>query len=93
MIYATRPGWREQHPYRPHDLPADLAAEIDDHFAGLFRGQEPQERCLWFDAESRACRHYEYRPQICREYELAGPQCLLRRDAERERSSTTPPPL
>jgi Fe-S-cluster containining protein len=80
LLYATRPGWRERHPYRPADLPAELAREIDEHFAGLTRGQEPQEQCLWYDAEQRRCRHYEFRPQVCRDYELGGRACLsLRR--------------
>jgi Fe-S-cluster containining protein len=80
LLYATRPGWRDSHPYRPTDLPAELAAEIDEHFAGLTRGQEPQDQCLWYDAAQRRCRHYEFRPQVCRDYELGGRACLsLRR--------------
>jgi len=85
LLYATRPNWKAFHPYRPADLPKALSQEIDDHFAGLLRGQEPQARCLWFDPQTRRCKHYEYRPQICKDYELGGPQCLGRR-AE---SSTT----
>ena len=53
--------------------------EIDFHFAGLFRGQESQEQCLWFDAENRVCKHYEWRPQVCHEYELGGYACLEKR--------------
>lgn len=88
LLYATRPGRRDFHPYRPDDLPTELAAEIDEHFSGLLRGQEPQERCLWFDPVGRACRHYQFRPQICKDYELAGPACLLRREEERRRAAT-----
>jgi Fe-S-cluster containining protein len=81
LLYASRPGFEEPHPYRPADLPAELAAEIDAHFAGLTRGQEPQDQCLWYDAASQRCRHYEFRPQVCREYELGGRACLaLRRE-------------
>lgn len=67
------------HPFRPASLPQELIDEIDFHFSGLFRGQEPQTRCLWFDTETRRCRHYEFRPPICIEYELGGRSCLLRR--------------
>lgn len=81
LLYASRPTYGSSHPYRPADLPAELIDEIDLHFSGLCRGQEPQERCLWFDPASRGCRHYEYRPQICRDYELAGRACLARRRA------------
>jgi Fe-S-cluster containining protein len=36
--------------------------------------------CLWFDAESRRCRHYDYRPLACREFEVGEYDC---RDARR----------
>src|SRR5579859_2534251 len=26
--------------------------------------------CFWFDAETRRCRNYEYRPLACREFPL-----------------------
>lgn len=82
VLYASRPEWRSAHPFRPEGLPAELIRQIDEQFVGLFRGQEPQERCLWFDPESRRCRHYEWRPQLCRDYELGGPACLdLRRES------------
>jgi Fe-S-cluster containining protein len=80
-VYAMRPEYREHHPFRPSDLPVELAVEIDEHFSGLTRGQEPQELCLWYDAATQRCRHYEFRPQVCRDYELGGRACLsLRRE-------------
>ena len=83
-LYTSRSEFGERHPFRPEGLPAELIAEIDEHFGGLYRGQEPQERCLWFDPAARQCRHYEWRPQICRDYELAGDACLLRRRQYRD---------
>jgi Fe-S-cluster containining protein len=79
LLYASRPGFGEPHPFRPADLPPVLVEEIDFHFSGLTRGQEPLARCLWFDAVTRQCKHYEHRPQLCRDYELGGQACLLRR--------------
>jgi Fe-S-cluster containining protein len=80
-VYASRRPFDDGHPFRPPELPAALIAEIDAHFAGLVRGQEPQDQCLWFDVTTRQCRHYEYRPPLCREYELGGRACLsLRRE-------------
>lgn len=75
VLYASRPGELIPHPFRPAGLPASLQAEIDSHFAGLRRGEEPQEQCLWFDSATRRCRHYEWRPPICREFELGGSAC------------------
>lgn len=79
LLYASRPGWGETHPYRPRDLPDELRQEIDEHFSGLVRGEEPQTACLWYDPDTRRCRHYEFRPQVCRDYELGGRACLSRR--------------
>jgi Fe-S-cluster containining protein len=64
------------------DLPTVLIDEIDQHFGGMTRGQEPLDRCLWFDPIQRNCKHYEFRPQLCRDYELRGIACLLRRQQE-----------
>lgn len=82
LIYATRPGLPTPHPFRPANLPQELIEEVDQNFAGLVRGQEPQERCLWFNPVTLKCQHYEYRPQVCRDYELAGRACLQRRRDE-----------
>lgn len=80
VLYQSRPAWVDQHPFRPAGLPLDLIAEIDVHFAGVVRGQEPQELCFWYDCETRQCKHYDWRPQVCRDYEFAGRECLeLRR--------------
>ncbi|MCG6154546.1 YkgJ family cysteine cluster protein [Rubinisphaera margarita] len=83
LIYQTHRNHIGPHPFRPEGLPQPLINEIDETFGGLYRGQEPQERCLWFDPERRRCRHYEWRPQICRDYELGGTACLIRREEER----------
>ncbi len=79
LLYQSLPHHQGPHPHRPDGLPQPLIDEIDEHFLGLARGQEPIDECLWYDAESRRCRHYEWRPQICRDFELAGTACLLRR--------------
>ena len=28
--------------------------------------------CIWFDQESRLCKHYEFRPELCRDEVLPG---------------------
>lgn len=90
-LYASRPGEPQPHPFRPAGFPAELQQEIDSQFAGLRRGQEPQARCLWFDTQTRRCRHYEWRPAICREFELAGSSCLAVRAAAARRPQPSPP--
>lgn len=36
--------------------------------------------CVWFDSATLLCRHYDYRPQACRNFELGSPLCRLSRD-------------
>lgn len=79
LLYASGQQTVEPHPFRPPGLPRELIDKIDAHFLGLARGQEPQERCLWFNPETHRCNHYEWRPQVCRDYELGGRACLALR--------------
>ena len=41
--------------------------------------------CLWYDQETRRCKHYEYRPLACREFEVGGDDC---HDARRRAGMT-----
>jgi Fe-S-cluster containining protein len=36
--------------------------------------------CVWFDPVSARCAHYEYRPSMCREFEVGGEDCLRMRE-------------
>lgn len=36
--------------------------------------------CIWLDIPNGRCRHYEYRPRACREFEVGAQDC---RDARR----------
>lgn len=31
--------------------------------------------CYWFDPESKKCKHYEYRPQACKDFEIGSTNC------------------
>lgn len=35
--------------------------------------------CVWLDPESRRCRHYDFRPQACRDFEINSDLCRLSR--------------
>jgi Fe-S-cluster containining protein len=32
--------------------------------------------CLWFDPDSKRCRHHALRPSVCREFAIGGVDCL-----------------
>jgi len=76
LVYQSDPRLTGAHPLRPSGLPQSLIDEIDEHFQGLQRGQEPLDRCLWYDPAAKQCKHYQWRPQVCRDYELGGDACL-----------------
>lgn len=81
-------GSGDRHPYRFAGMPAELISEIDDAFLGLHRGQEPDDVCVWYDQAARQCRHYEWRPQVCRDFEIASAACLTaRRRAARQHAA------
>ena len=56
----------------------DLVAELDaDDNARKAAGSPSYGTpCLWYDAPSRRCRHYDYRPLACQQFEVGGDDCL-----------------
>lgn len=60
-------------------LPADVCASYDEGIAQHIRNGCWEEPCFWLTPESR-CEFYDYRPRICREYEVGGIACLGSRD-------------
>jgi uncharacterized protein len=49
----------------------------------------PESPCLWFDPATARCRHYRFRPDACREFEINSPSCV----ACREKWSATAEPF
>jgi Fe-S-cluster containining protein len=35
----------------------------------------PESACCWFDADSLRCRHYDIRPDACRDFAINSPSC------------------
>jgi len=59
-------------------MPKSLRVKLLSYYmrcvrTGDWRDREP---CCWFDLVAKRCRHYEFRPSICREFELGGEDCL-----------------
>jgi Fe-S-cluster containining protein len=72
--------WR--HDGDPHwvRLPEELKAELIDYIDGLEEADIGQP-CVWFVPETRLCRHYEYRPAMCRDFAAGSVHCLRMRAA------------
>ena len=68
-------------------MPEEVRAELIDYNAAVLAGTvedrtEEIVPCLWFDETTRRCRHYEWRPRICRDFERGQPTCLAIRKGE-----------
>jgi len=41
--------------------------------------------CTWLDVDTRMCKHHQYRPNVCRDFETGNPECLQWRDVYQDR--------
>lgn len=55
--------------------PAHLMWDIEEH---MYR-YDDGEPCLWYDTQTKQCKHYEHRPDACREFPVGGEDCLRMR--------------
>jgi len=70
---GTSPFMPDEYDALPDELKWDRGtSEHDDRYD---RGLP----CLWYDAGTRSCLHYDVRPDVCREFERGGEDCLRMR--------------
>lgn len=65
-------------------LPEELREELAFHLAeeaatGLTRNQRGLP-CIWHDPATGRCRHYDLRPDVCRDAPIGGDSCLFWRE-------------
>jgi len=53
--------------------PAEHRDAIKTHVLSDAPGNSP---CLWLDQETLKCKHYDQRPEICRDFVRGGEECL-----------------
>jgi Fe-S-cluster containining protein len=67
-------------------LPDEVKRELADYYAAVRARLTPDRTadddmpCLWFDEQSRRCRHWEHRPQVCRDFAVGSGYCLIHRE-------------
>lgn len=71
-----RPGESYWHAL-PEDLRADWVAFVESYQTPEYGDSVDtfDKACIWFDMNSRQCRHHQYRPQVCRDFEAGSKQC------------------
>ena len=57
----------------PEDIPAELRWEFQGYIAlvraGLAIDRNGEKLpCFWWDAHTKSCEHYRYRPRVCRDF-------------------------
>lgn len=62
-------------------LPEPLKQEMRDYRVRLFRdGDDYGEPCFWLQPDG-TCKHHEFRPAACRDFEVGSEDCLRFRKA------------
>ena len=77
----------ESHWHRlPQDLKIELLQTIDNYVAPNYDGsvESLDGPCVWLDMDTRRCRHHEYRPNVCRDFETGSSGCLDWRKTHRD---------
>ena len=65
----------EEHWFRlPENLKRELEEFVRSYTPPLEGELDPP--CFWLDEETRLCKHHEYRPRVCRDFEIGSSQCL-----------------
>lgn len=68
----------------PRAIPAPLLLELETIVKGPCSGNGG-EPCVWLDRATGKCRHYDLRPDVCREFEVGCRACLAYRTAMKKR--------
>lgn len=51
----------------PSDLPPELLAELKEAKAAIRDDFPDDAPCIWLDGRTKLCKHYQYRPSVCRD--------------------------
>jgi Putative zinc- or iron-chelating domain len=67
-------------------IPREATKVISDHWNALeaaygwdYDDTNQEYPCLWLDMETRKCRWYDWRPDVCRDFEVGCGPCLEHR--------------
>ena len=60
------------------NLPSELKEQLLRYIANYKppREGELDGPCVWLNLDSRRCEHHEYRPQVCRDFDIGSQDCL-----------------
>jgi Fe-S-cluster containining protein len=69
-----------------HNLPQHLRLELEE-FWEVHAGKTDSLNgpCIWLDQVTRQCKHHEYRPLVCRDFDVGSIECQEWREHYRDR--------
>jgi len=76
MHMSSPPFHEEEWLVLPPNVRADYEAALDASADAWEVHGIDARPCGWFDMVTRKCRHHEFRPEICRDFEVGGEACL-----------------
>jgi Fe-S-cluster containining protein len=60
----------------PKSVYDDFAAVCNTHDSAVIVHGVNKSPCGWLDLVTRKCRHYDHRPEVCRDFDLGGHSCV-----------------
>lgn len=68
------------------NLPSDLKRSVDafedsPRRKWQYANGESEGACSWLNLETGRCKHYEHRPDVCREFEVGNSGCRALRES------------
>ncbi|MCE9531847.1 MAG: YkgJ family cysteine cluster protein [Planctomycetes bacterium] len=79
--------WNSADGIRWRDMPDELRATLIAQYEGMLDGtivEIPNDvtPCIWLNQTTRQCGHYDWRPQICRDFQMGSGACRAMRQGE-----------
>ncbi len=66
--------------FLPEALRAELEHHLEEETATGWTRHERGLPCIWLDPETKLCRHYDLRPERCRDFRVGGDGCTFWRE-------------
>jgi Fe-S-cluster containining protein len=86
------PGYLVPHllDFLPEVLRQELSLHLEEEARVGATRHARELPCIWYDAATRRCSHYELRPPRCREFALGAEGCLFWRERRGPRDQSGP---
>lgn len=87
--YASSTGQGESDEPAWLAMPSELKQQLQEYVAEYDhpRDGELDGPCVWFDQDKLICKHHQHRPNVCRDFQVGGSDCIGWREHYQDRLS------